>query len=48
MELLGFLVFKGNTKFWQILKIEWKVILYNVDIFGCPYGCIISTRKFSP
>ena len=24
---------KGNTKFWDILKIGWKVILYNIDIF---------------
>ena len=39
---------KGNTKFWEILKIGWIVILYNVDIFGYPCGCIISTRKFSP
>ena len=39
---------KGNTKFWEILKIGWIVILYNFDIFGCPCGCIISTRKFSP
>ena len=38
---------KGNTKFWEILKIGWIVILYNVDIFGCPCGCIISTRNFS-
>ena len=34
-------LFKGNTKFWEILKIGWIVILYNFDIFGCPCGCII-------
>ena len=31
---------------------RWKlggiVILYHFDIYGCPSGCIISTRKFSP
>ena len=39
---------KGNTKFWEILRIGWIVILYNFDISGCPCGCIISTRNFSP
>ena len=38
---------KGNKKFWEILKIGWIVILYNLDIFGCPYECIISTKKLS-
>ena len=39
---------KGNTKFWEILKIGWIVNFYNFDIFGCPCGFIISTKKFSP
>ena len=44
----GGLCIKGNTKFWEILKIGWIVNLYNFDIFGCPWGCIISTKKISP
>ena len=39
---------KGITKFWEILKNGWIVILYNFDIFGCPCGCIKHTNNFSP
>ena len=39
---------KDNTKFWEILKIGWIVILYNFHTFGCPCGCIISTGKINP
>ena len=31
--ILRRLLIKGNTKFWEILKIGWIVILYNFDIF---------------
>ena len=41
-------IFKGNTKFWEILKIGWIVIIYNYDIFGFPCECILTTKKFSP
>ena len=37
---------KGNTKFWEILKNGWIVILYNFNIFGCPCGCIKKHQKF--
>ena len=40
-------ILKVIQSFWEILKIEWIVIQYNFDIFGCPCGCIISTRNFS-
>ena len=43
-----FVFLKGNTKFWEILKIGWIVNLYNFDILGCPCGCIISTNKINP
>ena len=38
---------KGITKFWEIFKIGWIVILYNFNIFRCPCGCIKNTRNFS-
>ena len=41
-------MFKGNTKFWDILKIGWIVILYNFYIFGCPCGCIIAPENLAP
>ena len=40
-QLMKFPYIKGNTKFWEILKIGLIVNLYNFDIFGCPCGCII-------
>ena len=39
------LAFLENTLELLLIKL---VILYNFEIFGCPCGYIISTRKFSP
>ena len=41
-------VLKGNTKFWEISKNGWIVILYNFDIFGCPCGCIKNPEMLAP
>ena len=40
--------FKGNTKFWEILKIGLIVTLYNFDIFGCPVDVLKALENLAP